>query len=74
MCKKRTGFIESRARIVLKRGRRGAIELATLRHVLEQKDELGEKRECIWGLNTLLTILKLTAFTSTRLGTHVTSM
>jgi hypothetical protein len=35
MCKKRTRFIEGRARIVVKRGRRGANELATLRHVLE---------------------------------------
>jgi hypothetical protein len=46
VCKKKRRFIEGRAMIVV---RRGAIELAALCHVLEQGDELGEKRECIWG-------------------------
>jgi len=64
MCKKRTRFIESRATVVARRGRRGANELATLRHVLEKRDELGKKRECDWGLNTH-SFLKL-VFTSVR--------
>jgi len=58
MCKKRTGFIESRATVVVRRGRRGANELATLRHVLEKRDELGKKREYNWGIKYSF-ILKL---------------
>lgn len=61
MCKKRTRFIESRARIVARCRRRGAGELATLRHVLEKRDELGKKGNTTGGLNTL-SFLKLTGF------------
>jgi hypothetical protein len=50
MCKKRTRFIESHATVMARRGRRGANELATLRHVLEKRDELGKKREYDWGI------------------------
>lgn len=53
MCEERTRFIESRATVMARRGRRGANELATLRHILEKRDELGEKREYNWGLNTV---------------------
>jgi len=40
----------SRALIVLGGGARGEVELGTLCHVLEYKedDELGEKSVCIW--------------------------
>lgn len=62
MCKKRTRFIESRGTVMARRGRRGAIKMATLRHVLEKRDELG-KTEGIGtdGLNTL-SFLKLVWF------------
>jgi hypothetical protein len=64
MCKKWTRFIESRAMVMAWRGRRGANELATLRHVLEKRDELGKKREYKWGIKYTF-ILKL-VFTSVR--------
>lgn len=50
MCKKRTRFIDSRGTVVARLARRGAIEMATLRHVLEMRDELGKKREYDWGI------------------------
>ena len=50
MCKKRARFISSRATVVARRGNRGAIELATYRHVLEKRDKLGKKKECNWGV------------------------
>jgi hypothetical protein len=50
VCKKRARFVESRGTVMARRGRRGANELATLRHVLEKRDELGKKRESDWGI------------------------
>jgi len=67
MCKKRTGFIESHATVMARRGRRGANELAMLRHVLEKKDELrGKKEGRQVGIKYSL-ILEL-VFTSTRIA------
>ena len=64
MFKKRRGFIESRAAVMAGWARRGADELATLRHVLEKRDELGKKREYDWGIKYSLIFKVGWAFTS----------
>jgi len=49
VCQKRRGFIFNRALIVMDGGARGSVELTTLCHMLEWKDddELGERRDSI---------------------------